>query len=186
MCISSIYLHEFELNPLEMNGISYPYYLSRDMRKPDFCICENKDADQLSGYREADQCLCFRHLDSTIPLHSKSRNFKSQAIFCGCTARFVSDLVGIPKDLFSDIEAHLYVSNFVFKGIRSKSAFFISFLMKIMQTNTIAPDKGSLPHFVTSHLGLISVCPCPIKRMQGLYGLILKPFNEAKQKLIQH
>ena len=25
------------------------------MRKPTICICENKDADQLSGYREADQ-----------------------------------------------------------------------------------------------------------------------------------
>ena len=29
------------------------------MRKPAFCICENKDADQLRGYREADQRLCF-------------------------------------------------------------------------------------------------------------------------------
>ena len=41
------------------------------MRKPDFCICENKDADQLRGNREADQRLCFRYLDSTIPLLSK-------------------------------------------------------------------------------------------------------------------
>ena len=38
------------------------------MRKPDFCICENKDADQLSDNREADQHLCFRYIDSTIPL----------------------------------------------------------------------------------------------------------------------
>ena len=38
------------------------------MRKPAFCICENKDADQLHGNREADQCLCFRYRDSTIPL----------------------------------------------------------------------------------------------------------------------
>ena len=37
------------------------------MRKPDFCICENKDADQLRGNREADQRLCFRNTDSTIP-----------------------------------------------------------------------------------------------------------------------
>ena len=42
------------------------------MRKPDFCICENKDADQLRGNREADQRLCFRYMDSTIPLLSKS------------------------------------------------------------------------------------------------------------------
>ena len=42
------------------------------MRKPTFCICENKDADQLRGNREADQRLCFRYTDSTIPLLSKS------------------------------------------------------------------------------------------------------------------
>ena len=41
------------------------------MRKPAFCICENKYADQLLGHREADQRLCFRYTDSTIPLLSK-------------------------------------------------------------------------------------------------------------------
>ena len=46
--------------------------MSRVMRKPDFCICENKDADQLRGNREADPRLCFRYTDSTIPLLSKS------------------------------------------------------------------------------------------------------------------
>ena len=38
------------------------------MRKPTFCTCENKDADQLRTNREADQRLCFRYVDSTIPL----------------------------------------------------------------------------------------------------------------------
>ena len=38
------------------------------MRKPAFCICENKDADQLRGNHEADQRLCFRYTDSTMPL----------------------------------------------------------------------------------------------------------------------
>ena len=47
-------------------------YLSRVVRKPAFCICENKDADQLSGNREADQRLCFRYTDSTIPLLPES------------------------------------------------------------------------------------------------------------------
>ena len=47
-------------------------HMSRVMRKPTFCICENKDADQLRGNREADQRLCFRYIDSTIPLLSKS------------------------------------------------------------------------------------------------------------------
>ena len=38
------------------------------MRKPAFCICENKGADQLHGNHEADQRLSFRYTDSTIPL----------------------------------------------------------------------------------------------------------------------
>ena len=38
------------------------------MGKPTICICENKGADQLRGNREADQRLCFRYSDSTIPL----------------------------------------------------------------------------------------------------------------------
>ena len=37
-----------------------------------FRICENKDADQLRGNREADQHLFFRYIDSTISLLSKS------------------------------------------------------------------------------------------------------------------
>ena len=70
-------------------------YLSRVVRKPAFCICENKDADQLRGNREAEQRLCFRYTDSTIPL------------LCGCTVRLVPDLVGNPKDRFSQNEANL-------------------------------------------------------------------------------
>ena len=46
--------------------------MSRIVRKPDFCICKNKDADQLRGNREADQGLCFRYSESTIPLLPKS------------------------------------------------------------------------------------------------------------------
>ena len=38
--------------------------------KPTFCLCENKDADR--GNREADQRICFRYIDSTIPILSKS------------------------------------------------------------------------------------------------------------------
>ena len=48
------------------------YHLSRIVRKPDFCLGENKGADQLRGNREADQRLCFRYSDSTIPLLLKS------------------------------------------------------------------------------------------------------------------
>ena len=66
------------------------------MRKPVICICENKDADQR---------LCFRYTDSTIPLLPKYEI--SLAIFCDCTARFVSDLIGNPEDWFSHNKAQL-------------------------------------------------------------------------------
>ena len=38
------------------------------MGKPTICIGENKGADQLRGNREADQRLCIRYSDSTIPV----------------------------------------------------------------------------------------------------------------------
>ena len=48
------------------------YKLSHHMGKPTICIGENKDTDQLRGNREADQRLCFRYTDSTLPLLPKS------------------------------------------------------------------------------------------------------------------
>ena len=64
------------------------HYTSRVMRKPDFCICENKDADQLRGNCEAnkdadqlrgnceaDQRLCFHYTDSIrylLPIYESS------------------------------------------------------------------------------------------------------------------
>ena len=43
------------------------------MGKPTICIGENKGADQLRGNREADQRLCFRYIDGTIPPIGKSK-----------------------------------------------------------------------------------------------------------------
>ena len=45
--------------------------MSRLMGKPTICKCENKCADQLRGNHEADQRLCIRYTDSTIPLLPK-------------------------------------------------------------------------------------------------------------------
>ena len=50
---------------------SYLNNMSHVVRKPAFCLCKNKDADQLCGDREADQRLCFRYIDSTISLLPK-------------------------------------------------------------------------------------------------------------------
>ena len=69
------------------------------MRKPFFCIYA-KTKTQIN--READQRLCFRYLDSTIPLL-----LRSLAIFSDCAARFVSDQVRNPSDRFSHNEAKM-------------------------------------------------------------------------------
>ena len=75
------------------------------MRKPAFCKCENKDADQLRSNREADQRICFRYTDSTIPLLPKSE-ISSLYPSSVAVVRFVSDLVGNLEDRFSQNEAH--------------------------------------------------------------------------------
>ena len=58
------------------------------MRKPVFCICENIGTDQMCGNRAADQRPYHRKYN---PSSSQFRNFKPLAIFCACTARFVSE-----------------------------------------------------------------------------------------------
>ena len=58
------------------------------MRNPDFCLCENNGAEQLYSNCIADQNLCFRCTDSTIPLLI----LKFQATFYACIAQFVLDL----------------------------------------------------------------------------------------------
>ena len=79
--------------------------LSRIVRKPDFCLCENKGADQLRSNGEADQRHCFRYTDSTISLLHISK--ASSALDFVCTAWFVSYLVGNPICWFSNAKAHI-------------------------------------------------------------------------------
>ena len=55
-----------------VNHVTSNSEMSLVMRKPAFCICENKDADQPRGNREADLCLYFRYTDGTIPILPKS------------------------------------------------------------------------------------------------------------------
>ena len=57
---------------IERDKVQTVFKTSLVMRKPAFCICKNKDPDQLRRNPEADQRLCFRYLNSTIPLLPKS------------------------------------------------------------------------------------------------------------------
>ena len=71
--IKSVYLCiplAFEKLRLDLVFESVFIYEPRREKKTAFCICENKDADQLRGNREADQRL-FCYTDSTIPLLPK-------------------------------------------------------------------------------------------------------------------
>ena len=102
--------------------------MSRVVRKPAFCICENKDADQLRGNRETYQRLCFRYIHS---LYKKKR--KPYIIF----------------DYWSPIEAKLlklagYLDFYVFYQqveIRNVNGFFT--------TCFLSPCKGT--HKTKSH-----------------------------------
>ena len=109
------------------------------MRKPAFCICENKDADQLRVNRKADQSLCFCYTDSTIPLLSKSK-ILSLAIFCGCAAMFESDLVGNPKDRISHNAAHILKTGKIWHLYsKSKTCYFciISYAANLIDAHNI-------------------------------------------------
>ena len=77
------------------------------MRKPDVCLCKNKGAGQLCSNCTADQRLCVHNTVSKIHLLSNPK-FQLLSIFCSCTDRFVSDLVGNPEDQFSRVAAHIF------------------------------------------------------------------------------
>ena len=74
--------------------------MSLVIRKPVFCICENKDADQLRGNREADQHLCFCYKDSTIPLLPKSKISSLQPSSVAVQPGFCRTWSEIPKTGF--------------------------------------------------------------------------------------
>ena len=75
------------------------------MRKRAFCICENKDTDQLCCNCAADQCLCLSYIDTTMHLLSKSEIQVSSHLLW-LYSLFVSDLAGDPEDWFSHNEAN--------------------------------------------------------------------------------
>ena len=76
------------------------------MRKPDFCLCENKDADQLCSNGRADQRLYFRYMDSTIPPYLYPK-VQDSSFLLWVYMSFVLDLVEIPEHQFSGAVARI-------------------------------------------------------------------------------
>ena len=76
------------------------------MRKPDFAYAKTKT--QISFAVTAKLISAFVFATRIVQsLFFLSPKFQRLAIFCGCTARFVSDLVGNPEDRFSHNEAQI-------------------------------------------------------------------------------
>ena len=84
------------------------------MRKPTFCVCENKDADQLRG------SLCFCYIDSTIPLVPKYEISSPCHLVWLYSLVCVTDLVGNPENRFSHNEAQLYLDLIIVSKMKSQ------------------------------------------------------------------
>ena len=67
--------------------------MSRIMIKLDFCICKNKGGDQLYSQRVADQHLCFRYIERTIPLLPKYEISSLQPFLAHLSRRLRGELI---------------------------------------------------------------------------------------------
>ena len=87
------------------------------MRKPAFCICKNKVQINV----QLISTFVFCCIDSTmtlLPSTSSMQNFKPIAIFCGCTVKFVLDLVRNPYNDCSPIFGVNKALFFLILGLR--------------------------------------------------------------------
>ena len=113
------------------------------MRKPAFYKCENKDPDQLRSNCAADQRLCFRYADSTIPILSKS---EFQA-FSHLLRLYSPVCVGNPEDRFSHNEAQItqpiLSTKRKRKPLRTETTVFDNRKIRISsQTQAVNPQKA--------------------------------------------
>ena len=106
------------------------YNMSLVMRNPVFCMCENKDADQLRSNCAADQRLCFRYIESTIPLLHKYENsclLKSSVVVQPGLCRTWSET---PKTgflttrLYNPLMFLLWRSMIIWVGYKQNGAFY--------------------------------------------------------------
>ena len=80
-------------------GVSHGLHdMSCAVRKPAFCICVNKDADQLRGH-DADQRLCFRCTDSKS-LYFLNPKFQATSFFVDVQPRLCGTRLKKPNTGF--------------------------------------------------------------------------------------
>ena len=116
-------LQWFEIGVLNMSLV---------MRKPAFCICENKDADQLRSNCAADQRLCFRYTDSTIPLLPKSENSSLQPSLVAVQPGLCWTWSETPKTGFLTTRLICSASTFVLAFFTSVCAVFVLRNVRLM------------------------------------------------------
>ena len=66
------YFRRSKVGHKQASTVQAHYNMSLVMRNRDFCLSENKGADQLCSNCTADQRLCFHCMASTIPFLPKS------------------------------------------------------------------------------------------------------------------
>ena len=96
-------------------------HMSLVVRKPVFCICENKEQISFAVTAKLISAFFFFVTYIVQSLYFHLRNFKPLAILCGCTAQFMSDLVGNPEDRFS----HNGVPGCKIRSLISTSQYYI-------------------------------------------------------------
>ena len=102
ICITGKFSQDFYFANCLFLNYWQGFELSRVTRKPDFCLCENKGADQLRSNCEADQRLCFRYTDSTLSLLIKS---EISSFYAASGTVHVGLCHGNPEDQFSRVAA---------------------------------------------------------------------------------
>ena len=98
------------------------------MRKPAFAYAKTKTQISLAVTAKLISAFVFAYMQNL--------NFKSLAIFCGCTARFVSDLVENPEDRFSHLTTQL---NYVFSGgggVICHILFYVIIMIRFLHDKT--------------------------------------------------
>ena len=91
--------------------------LSRVMRKPAFCICENKGTG-------ADQLSLFSLNSSYKPSTCQIRNFQPLVIFCDCTIRFCVESGPKPQNNYMKAQTGFLATRLIYSTIKAANHIY--------------------------------------------------------------